>query len=321
MIKDENLIEETNEKVDPNDGVVENKETKSTSEKMKQSEFAYGAVPMGEAPKKLEPLPMDWKKQTIVSVSTTAISFLPVILKMYNNKKDPNMPRISYEDCIDILIYKIPDLYLLIEKLTKGSKIEQLITKGQILKIILPFIPTLKALLRHKKVAANGQFDYMLLAHVLTFAINTAIPQIATNPTIGYIYNNLFQGAGFNFLASLMMRSQNPLIRETAKTIPALDMLFNKFKYIKHSLAGAPQGGVEAQRTQYNSNSNTQQVPGKGLVDAVGNVLRTLGGPNPYYGGGVYYNTPYDYNYGYNSRGYQDPYYQRRPEVGNGLWT
>lgn len=317
MIKDENLIEETNEKVDPNDGVVD---SKTTSEKMKQSEFAYGAVPMGEAPKKLEPLPMDWKKQTIVSVSTTAISFLPFILKIYNNKKDPNMPRITYEDCIDILIYKIPDLYLLIEKLTKGSKIEQLITKGQILKIVLPFIPTLKALLKHKKVTANGQFDYMLLAHVLTFTVNTIIPHLASSATASYIYKSLFQGSWFNFLASFMMRSQNPLIRETAKTLPALDILFNKFKYIKHSLAGAPQGGVEAQRTSFTSNNNTQPIPGKGVVDAVGSVLRTLTSPSPYYGGGVYY-SPYDYNYGYTNR--PQDYYQRRPEMGggNGLWT
>lgn len=316
MIKDENIIEETNENVDPNDGVVEEK---STSEKMKQSEFAYGAVPMGEAPKKLEAPVMDWKKQTVVSVSTTAMSFLPLILKVYNNKKDPNMPGISYDDCIDILIYKIPDLYILIEKLTRGSKIEQLVIKGKILKTVLPIIPTIKALLKHKKVTANGQFDYMLLAHFITFIVNTAIPNLAVSPTCAYIYKCLFQGAGFNLLASVMMRSNNPIVREIARTIPALDMLFNKFKYIKHTISGTPQGGVETQKTQFTSNANAQPVPGKGIVDAVGSVLRTLGGPgNGYYPGGVYY-TPHDYNYGYTSN-YNG--YQRRPDVMyNGLWT
>ena len=352
MILADDSVKETNVKTDPNDGTVkkekdknqieeikkEEKQELNTSEKMKQSEFGYGSIPMGEKPQKLEvsEIPMDWKRQTISTISTTLMSFLPIALKYYNSTKDPNAPRISFDDVSDILIYKFPDLYVLIEKLTKGGKLENLITKGKILKIIFPLIPTIKALFKHKENVEKYNFDYMLLAHIVTYVVNTIIPMAMTNKSLNYAYHTFIKGTISNFTISALLRSRNPMCRELAKFFLEFTSMFHRAKTVinngKAQMNGQPVQGFQKDQNyfQYNNPNGSQKtptspvangenVPGKQIIDAVSAGLKIFtGGGDPYRNGGIYYNQPptYDYYYG---RDYYDPY-RGYHNTNNKLW-
>lgn len=287
----------------------------SDSEKVKYSEFNYSNIPKREDTAKVK-IPMTWQKQTLISVSTTIIGSLPLILKMYNNKKDPSMPEVTFSDVVDVVVYKFPDLYALILKLTKDGPFEKIATKAKILFILAPLLGTIKALFKHNEMVQKHGFDYMLFAHIFAFVVNTLIPFIVMNPTLNYAYNTLMKGSIFNLAVGTLMRSNNPMAREVGKTIPALAVLLDKFKFLSSAAKNEflpnqqqnPQmmnnGGYgygNSQIQQQNPN-NPGNVIGKGIIDFVTGMFAN--NSNNYYGG----------NY-YNNRGYGG-----NQNNGNGLW-
>lgn len=340
MIIDENLSQETNQNVNPVDGNIKEEEKankkidKEKSEKIKNSEFQYSEIPLQEKPERIDnSIPMDWKRQTITTVSTTLISFIPTAIKLYNQKKDPNYPALSYDDIVDIIIYKFPDLYTLIEKLTKGGKLENIVTKAKIVKIIFPLIPTIKAFTKHKDHVEKFGFDYILLAHIITYSINTLIPMIMTNKSINYAYESFLKGTLSNFAIANLLRSRNPLLREAARIFLELSNMFQRGKRV-----------IEGTKTQINGPQGTQapfqngpinyqsapgyqqmnkemgEIPGKGLIDAIGAGLRLFNNQTPRDMGGVYFD-PYGYNYGYqNYAPYNSYYYDQRNQNKN-IWS
>ena len=339
MIIDENLSQKTNENVNPVDGNI--KETnkkdidKETSEKIKNSEFQYSEIPLQEKTERIEnTIPMDWKRQTITTVSTTLISFIPTAIKIYNQKKDPSYPALSYDDIVDIIIYKFPDLYTLIEKLTKGGKLENLVTKAKIIKIIFPLIPTIKAFTKHKEHVEKFGFDYILLAHIVTYSINTLIPMIMTNKSINYAYESFLKGTLSNFVIANLLRSRNPLLREAARIFLELSNMFQRGKRVIEGTKNQMNGGTQGNQPPFQNgpinyqsapgyskqlNRNNKNVPGKNFIDAIGAGLKIFNNSAPRDVGGVYFD-PYGYNYGYQNYPYNNYYYYNQRENKN-IWS
>lgn len=300
-----------------------NSQPNSESEKIKYSEFNYSNIPKKEDTAKVK-IPMTWKRQTVVSVSTTIIASLPIVLKLYNNKKDPNMPNVTFSDVVDLIVYKFPDLYTLIIKLTKDGPFESIATKCKIGFILAPLIPTIKALFKHNEMVKKHGFDYMLLAHIFTFVVNTLIPYLVTNPTLNYAYNILMKGSIFNLIVGTLMRSNNPMAREVGKTIPALAILLDKFKFLSSAAKNEfipnqyqNNNGMNYGNGDFNQNQmqqNQENVLGKNIIDFVTGLF----GNNTYNYGGNYYNprgfgggVPYGYDY---------MNYTNNPNNNRGLW-
>lgn len=319
----------TSNPIDESKSQPENEKTEAqnNSEKVKYSEFNYSSIPKREDTAKVK-IPMTWQKQTLISVSTTIIGSLPLMLKMYNNKKDPSMPEVTFSDVVDVVVYKFPDLYSLILKLTKDGPLEKIATKAKILFILAPLLGTIKALFKHNEMVQKHGFDYMLFAHIFAFIVNTLIPYIVMNPTLNYAYNTLMKGSLFNLAVGTLMRSNNPMAREVGKTIPALAVLLDKFKFLSSAAKNEflpnqqnPQMANDGGYT-YGNNPQMQQNPnnpgnvlGKGIIDFVTGMFAN--GGNNYYGGNYYnnrgYGVPYGYDYSYYNGGNVN-------QNNNGLW-
>lgn len=303
----------------------ENTDNSVLSEEEKKKQFAYTEdLKKEENKQKMQEkatYPMNWKKQAIVSVSTTAIAFIPIALKIYNSKKDPNYPSLSYADVLDLIIYKAPDAYVLLEQFAIGSKYEKFIvgTKlGWMFKKFAPAFPSIMNIVKQYKTKGTVEFDSQLTAHLTVFVLNSIIPWVMSNKYINYVFDKLFAGSIENFIVTYLIRSNNPLLREIGHLIPLGSIIANRAKNVidyvsQDSKVENPKYPDPNQKLEY---GYTQQKPvnySQGLenkssfeklidkiADTVGVATGVSGSP------------------------YQDPYYYDRyrygSSFGNGVW-
>lgn len=259
--------------------------------------------------------PISWGKQIACTVTTTAISFLPIALKLFNEKSDSNNNPVTFDDLIDVGIYKLSDVYSLMERITYGTLAEKWLAKGKIVKIIFPLIPTIKNIYKQYKNTGNVTFSLELASHIIVFLGNTIIPYLITNPYVNYAFDTLFKGSLQNMIVSNMMRSRNPLIREVGNFIPMAYMMGNKIK----NVANTVQTEINSKNPQTPgipqnlSNGNPPSIYQTKKVDynvEDGNFKKMVDGIAHFFqGDNRGYNTGYNgWNMNWNPN-YYDPYY------------
>lgn len=278
------------------------------SDDLKRDEMNYDTPK--KDPERLK-YPVSWGKQAVVSVSTTAIALLPIALKIYNKNKDPNMPSLTFSDAVDLIIYKIPDAYSLLERAAYGSKFEKFIVGSKlawIFKGFMPMIPTFKNMYKQYKEKGNIELDLELLTHIGIFAVNTAIPIFFTNPYVGYAFEKLFKGSIENFIVTYLMRSSNPILREIGNLIPIGFMVSNRAKTIidtvKQEVDGsyAVPGKSTDQTFQTEKVDYSKDVKKGGFFDMIDKISAKLGTDSGYRDPYSYRNyDPYGFNRGANS--------------------
>ena len=293
-----NNIEES---VENKENLNDSSDTK-TEENLNNKEFGYTKIDGGNRRKLFVVREnMTPKRQAVTTISTTIISSLPALFKYYNSIKDPDLPKLDMGDLRDFIIYKFPDLYLLIEKMAKGSKMENMVTKSRIVFILAPIIPTLIALSRHKERTKNGEFDYMLLIHIITYTINNLIPFIVTNPTVNYAFKVFFGGFGgmLFYAGNLLRSSSNPFLHEIGKNIPMLEFMYNNIRNLVGKVSSKENNNDNNSNLYEKGNQNKDQVKGKDIINGISNIIGSFGRNNNMYG------YPYDYPYyGRSSYGY-----------------
>lgn len=293
-----------------------NEETNILSDEEKKQAFGYAEDVKKAEEGKTTPLPVypiSWKKQGLITASTTAISFLPIAVKIYNQKKDPSLPGLTYADALDLLIYKIPDAMMLIERWAYGkeSKAKVLFKLTWMFKHFAPAIPTILNVVKQYKKTGSVEFDSELSSHLTVFILNTAIPWFLTNKYVSYVIEKLFAGSLENFIVTYLMRSSNPLLREIGNLIPVGSMVIHRSKNIidhmsKETKVESPTGKYgqtnnlnHPYENQNQQDYNKAQKSGfEKFVDGLANFVGSNGGNGGY---ATPYNSIYGYGYGNNN--------------------
>lgn len=210
-------------------------ETETGDENLKTPEFAQTKYEKPEATE-IKEYPIPLGTQAIITTTTTAISFVPIAVKYYNSRKDPNAPKISYSDIVDLLIYKIPDAYQILKRATYGNKLQKIVAKGELLAFAATLTPAIRNMFTQYKQKGTVTFNLDLAMHLIVFLGEVVTPFLFNSRHMRDLFTKLVIPGSTTFVMSKLFNSSNPVVREIATTLPLADLMKNKIKYIASNM-------------------------------------------------------------------------------------
>lgn len=304
---------ETEEVKQENNTTLDNNTSDNTEDQFSYTQYAKNT----KESERIVQYPVSVQKQVLISIGTTTVSFLPLVVKFLNKKKDPNADPVTFNDVMDLLIYKVPDLYQILRRITYGKKSEKFVANLKLLAYGATLTPTIRNIIMQYKKKGVCEIDAELLSHITVFASEVIIPLIANNDRVQSIFTRIIGPGVKNFVLNNMINSSNPLIREIASAIPLSTLLFDKARYVYNSASHSINKGEEGKDPIMNnnplssSNDKKDKTFADKLIDIVGNAIsnnNNKGYKYPYYDRygtnnyGSYYNGTYGNNYGYNNQ-------------------
>lgn len=286
MITKENEAIETSteEKGDENLRSPEFAQTKY--EKPEETEIKEYPVPLGT--------------QAIITTTTTAISFVPIAVKYYNSRKDPNAPKISYADMVDLLIYKIPDAYQILKRVTYGNKLQKIVAKGELLAFAATLTPAIRNIFTQYKQKGTVTLNLDLAMHLIVFLGEVVTPFLFNSRHMRDLFTKLVIPGSSTFIMTKLFNSSNPVVREIATTLPLADLMKNKIKYIASNMKPEEMkkdGNGTFVLDEKNVNVPRERDAIDKVIDFFSDIINNKKGNRynyPEYGG--YYNNAMPYN-------------------------
>ena len=210
-------------------------ETEVENGNLKSPEFAQTKYKQPEETEiKAYPVPIG--TQAVISTTTTAIALAPIAIKYYNSRKDPNAPKVSYSDIVDLLIYKIPDAYQILKRVTYGNKLQKIVAKGELLAFAATLTPSIKNIIMQDKQKGTVTLNLDLAMHLIVFLGEVVTPFLFNSRHMRDLFTKLVIPGSTTFVMSKLFNSSNPVVREIATTLPLADLMKNKIKYIASSM-------------------------------------------------------------------------------------
>lgn len=281
-----------------NEAIETESEQKTNNDNLKSPEFAQAKYKQPEVTE-IKEYPVPLGTQAIITTTTTALSFVPMAIKYYNSRKEQNAPKVSYSDIVDLLIYKIPDAYQILKRITYGNKLQKIVAKGELLAFAATLTPSIRNMIMQYKQKGTVTLNLDLAMHLIVFLGEVVTPFLFNSRHMRDLFTKLVIPGSSTFIMSKLFNSSNPVVREIATTLPLADLMKNKIKYIASNM--------KPEEMKKNSDGSFVIDDGKNVpkekdkfdkvIDFLSGLINNKGGRYSYpeYGGGYYHNSvPYN---------------------------